>query len=97
MISATRRPIVILPADKAVCRRCGVVRTVNTSRTPQPLCQDCADVEADLLAAEAPRRDVCGTLTGYTYHRRNGEPRCGDCRAAMSEYRRMRRATGRAA
>ena len=97
MITATRRPIVILPANKAVCRRCGVIRSVNESRPPQPLCQDCVDVEADLAATPTVHRTVCGTLTGYKAHYRNGEPKCAECLTVMREYRRARRAAGRAA
>lgn len=97
MISATRRPVAPLPSDKAVCGRCGIVRTVNESRPVSPLCRDCLEVEAAIEALATPTRPRCGTLRGYTIHNRLREPACEDCRGVMREYRRKYRARKAAA
>lgn len=36
--------------------------------------------------------EICGTVRGYSRHRRHGEPTCTACRAAIAEYQRARAA-----
>jgi hypothetical protein len=40
-ILATRTPILELPRHRAICKRCGNEREVNTSVRINPLCSDC--------------------------------------------------------
>ncbi|MGH3680596.1 MAG: hypothetical protein ACRDT2_10165 [Natronosporangium sp.] len=35
--------------------------------------------------------ELCGSVRGYSRHRRHGEPTCPECRAAIAEYHRQRR------
>ena len=42
---ATQRPLREVPADRYVCRRCGIERVKQAGRASTGLCRDCRDVE----------------------------------------------------
>jgi hypothetical protein len=48
------------------------------------------------LDANGGRANGCGTYAGYCTHQRHKTPPCDDCREAMAEYNRDRRAARKA-
>jgi WhiB family transcriptional regulator, redox-sensing transcriptional regulator len=50
-------------------------RRLKPPRTPEPI---------------AAARDICGTTSGYSQHRKRGEPTCDACRAAYRAAARRR-------
>lgn len=49
-----------------------------------------AEVAALKLAQARMQEPLCGTESGYTRHRRKGEPTCAGCRRAKAEAERRR-------
>lgn len=49
------------------------------------------------LDANRGRANGCGTVAGHATHKRHKTPVCEDCRVALAEYNRDRRAAKKAA
>jgi hypothetical protein len=77
----------------AVCQRPGSSqRYANGHMKRRNLCTKCANARSETARRARGVRPApvaqCGTLCGCDRHRRNGEPLCGECKAAWRDYQR---------